>query len=310
MRTTTRSALLSGGVKVSPRPEKTSMIEGAEMPRPWLRNRVQPPRPKVLLSRPSTALHMAASLSSTMLNIITKFFAPKVPTTDIAGVALTHDEGAHLMHTCNALKHALNLQLDVISKMPYTSNEHIVSKIRQIQIRHTDIHIHLSLAVSKTKYSTTLWAREFSDAHAALERKIVSLNRRSRGLGWIKVAQQCWPGIAATYGWLLPLVLRLQGELRRALKQKELWSADTAPQAVEESDEKEQQALAALYTTYPRVHFGREATVREYHIGSTIGEQSARKPSAAALSDDRKRTAGRFKGKKTKFEVWLSDSDL
>ncbi|KAF1931986.1 uncharacterized protein M421DRAFT_416717 [Didymella exigua CBS 183.55] len=270
MSTETHSVSSRSGVKVPPRLESLPMIEGAEMPRTWLRDKGQPYRPKILSSRPSNALVLAATLSSTMLKIIAKLLAPKVPTTDVAGVSLTHDEAAQLMYTCTALKNALDLQFGTIAKLPSISNEHVVSKIRQTQLHHTDIHIQLSVIVSKPKCSTALWAYDFGDAHAALERKIVSINRYSRGLDWRDVARQCRPVVTVTYGWLLPLVIRLQDELRLALRRKELWTAGNACQAFEEGDDDEQQNVAALYTIYPRVHFVKEAMVRENQIGSTI----------------------------------------
>jgi hypothetical protein len=297
-------------MKVPSRPGTAPTIEGAEMLRPWLRDRGQPTRLKILSSRPPAALLMAATVTSTILRTITKLFALKVPTTDIAGVALTNDEAAQLMRTCTALKNALNLQLGLISRLLSTSKRGVVSQIRQVQTRHIDIHIHLTLIVSKMKFSTALWVREFTDAHAALERKVVAINWRSKELGWINVARQYWPIVAVTYGWLLPLVTRLQGELRQALNRKELWTASGGVERIDEDEERDRRELAVLYTTYPRVHFGKEATVREYQIGGDIKEQSAEKLSAAVLSDDRKRTAGKFKAKRTKFEIRLFDSYL
>ncbi|KAJ4382625.1 hypothetical protein N0V86_001847 [Didymella sp. IMI 355093] len=252
-------------------------IEGAEMLRPWLNNRVQPTRPKILSSHPPAALLMAATVASTMLRTITKLFAPKAPTADIAGVALIHDEAAQLMHTCTALKNALNLQLSLISQMLGKSKKGIVSQIRQIQTRHIDLHIHPTLMVSKTKSSTALWVQEFADAHAALERKVVAINWRSKELGWINVARQYWPIVAVTYGWFLPLIIRLQSELRQALKRKELWTAGSGVERMDEDEERDQRELAVLYMTYQRVHLGREATAREYQIGSDIKEPSAGK---------------------------------
>lgn len=181
MSAATHSAISNGEVKVSPRPKNASTIEGAEMPRPWLSSRAQQPLPRspeIILSRPSTTLIMAVKLTTTMLNTITKLFAPKVPTTKIAGVALTHDEAAQLMHTCTALKNALSIQLDDIGQMPSRRPERAVSTMSKIQTRHVDIHIHLTLIVSKTKFSNIPWVREFGDAHAALLRKIVAINRR------------------------------------------------------------------------------------------------------------------------------------
>lgn len=206
-------------MKVSSQLRSALMIESAEMPRLWSSNRIHSPRSeivKVLSSRPSIALLMAAALASTMLSTITKFFVPKIPTTQIAGAALNHDDAVQLKHICTALQNALYLQLAGISRLP-SSKEHIVSELRRIQTRHIDIHIQLSTIVTKMNSSDVLWVREFADAHAALQRKIVAINRRSREFGWTKVARHYWPIVAVTYGWLLPLVLRMQGELQRVL---------------------------------------------------------------------------------------------
>jgi hypothetical protein len=279
------------------------------MPRPWSSKRALPPYseiPQVLSSRPSTAL-MAATLTSTILSSITKLFTPRVPTVNIAGAAFTHDEAVQLEQTCTALRNALNLQLGGIGRLP-SSKERIVPKLRQIQTRHINIHIHLSTIVTKTKSSNLLWICESVDAQAALQRKIVAINRRSRELGWTQVARQCWPIVAVTYGWLLPLVLRLQGELQRALIRKELWSAEFIGKTSEEGDA-ERQDLAASYTNHPRVSFWKEAIVREYRIGSEVGEQYVGEPTVTMLSDDGKRTAGKFNAKKTRFENRLSGSD-
>lgn len=133
------------------------------------------------------------------------------------------------LHTCNALKHALNLQLDAIGKLPSVPHEQISSRIRLIQTRHTDIQTHLISVVLKTRCLIVLWVHEFVDARLALEGKILSINRRFEKLGWITTERQCWPGIAETYAWLLLLVIRLQRESRHVLKQKELWTTDTPP---------------------------------------------------------------------------------
>ena len=298
-------------MKVPPRPENAPSIEGAEMPQPWSSRRVHPSRsekPKILSTRPSTALVMAATLISTIISSITKLLGPRIPTTQIAGAALTHDEAVQLDHTCTAIRNALNLQLGSIGRLP-SSKEHIVLKLRRIQDRHIDINIHLSTVVTEMNSSDVLWVLEFADAQAALQRKIAAINRRSRELEWTQVAQQCWLIVAVTYGWLLPLVLRLQGELQRALKRPELWAIANSALPPEEGDGAERQELAALYTHYPRVHFEKEAIVQGYLIGSLIGEQYVGKPSTAVLSDDQKRTARKFKGKKTKFRDSSSDLD-
>ena len=245
---------------------------------------------------------MAAALASTMLSTITRLFAPNPPTMKIAGAALTHDEAVQLNHICTALQNELHLQLAGISKLP-GSRERIGSKLRRIQTRHVDIHIHLSMIVTKMNSSDELWVREFADAHAALQRKIVAINRRSREFGWTKVARQYWPVVAVTYGWLLPLVLRLQGELQRALRRQELWGTDTTEEVLEAVDGGQQQDLATVSPKFLCVHFGKEAMVREYHIGSMIDEAYVGKPIVTVLSDDRKRTAGKFKEKKAKFGV-------
>lgn len=312
MSTATHNVLSSDEVKVSPRPRAALTIETVEMHPKWLGNRAHPPRseiPNILSSRPSTALLMAAALASTMLSTITKLFAPKPPTTQIAGAALDYDEAVQLKHICTAPQNALNLQLAGIGNLP-GSEERIVSKLRRIQTRHIDNHIHLSTVITKMDSSGVLWVREFADAHAALQRKIVVINRRSREFGWTKVARRYWPIVAVTYGWLLPLVLRLQGELQRALRRQELWGTDTTEEVLEEVDGADQQDLAASDTTRPCVNFGKEAIVREYRIGSTIGESYVGKPSFAVLGDDRKRSARKFKGREGRLELRLSDSDL
>lgn len=282
------------------------MIELTKMFRLRSRKRVQSHEFKVLSSRRSSALLMAGSLSSIVLNMITKLSVPKAPTTSFAGVALNDDEATQLIRTCTGLRIALNLQLDVIGKIPSTSNEHVVSRIRQIQIHHTNVQIHLSTIISKTKRSTTLWVREFGDGHAALERKIMTINRRSRGLGCLEVARQCWPEVAVTYWWLLALVSRLQDELRQALKRRESCTtsdSNNAIGAVEEVDDENKQKRVALYTTHRHVHFGQEAIVREYQIRSSIGEQGFEKQSVAVLSDDSEMIVGRFRAKKPRPEI-------
>lgn len=179
------------------------MIEYAEMIRSWSSKRGQSRRSKVLSTRPSTPLLMAATLTSTMLNTINKLFGPKVPTTEIAGLALSHDEAAQLVHICTALRNALNLQLDAIAKLPSISNEQVCSKLRQIQTRHTDIHIQLTSIVSKTKCSTVLWVREFADARAALEGKIVAINKAFSRVGLDKCSTAM---LARCFGkiWVAP----------------------------------------------------------------------------------------------------------
>jgi hypothetical protein len=103
-------------------------------------------------------------------------------------------------------------------------------------------------------------------------------------------------------------VHRLQGELQRALIRKELWAAEFIGETSEEGGA-ERQDLAASHTNHPRVRFGKEAIVREYRIGSEVGEQYVGESTVIMLSDDRKRTAGKFKAKKTRFENRLSGSD-
>lgn len=126
---------------------------------------------------------MATAFNTTMLYAITRLWAPKVPTTEIAGVALAHGEAVQLMHTCTALNNALNLQIGGIDQMPNIPPERIVSRSRKIQTRHINIHIRRTLMDSKTTYSNVSWVRESGDAQAALECRIIVINRRSGYLG-------------------------------------------------------------------------------------------------------------------------------
>lgn len=84
---------------------------------------------------------------------------------------------------------------------------------------------------------------------------------------------------------------------------KDLWTTNSTAPPPDEGNEAEKQRTPAVCTNVPRVRFEKEAIMRKYLIGSIIGEQYVEKPIVTVLSDDRKRTAGKFKGKKTRFEV-------
>lgn len=68
-------------------------------------------------------------------------------------------------------------------------------------------HAELSLfRCSQYTKSVLSWTYGFSDAQKALYQKIVSINRCSRGSGWMATSRQYWPIVAETYTWLLALV--------------------------------------------------------------------------------------------------------
>ena len=167
-----------------------------------------------------------------------------------------------------------------------------------MQTRHVDIQIYLNSIILKTQKSTVPWVRELADAQVALERKIVSMNRRSKNLDWTVVASEYWPGIAETYAWVLLVVLRLQNELRKALKQDQPWAAEVPLNTCNGVDG-QQERLIELCMECPHVLFGPEVTVREYQVGQAIGEGGGRSVYSAGLTDDRKWTAGKFRDKQT-----------
>ncbi|KZM25591.1 uncharacterized protein EKO05_0001911 [Ascochyta rabiei] len=202
-----------------------------------------------------------------MLTAISKLFVVKAVTTNVAGIALTHDEAIQLSQTCSVLKLALDSQLHAIHELPAVPFPQITSQIRHIQLKHLDTQTQLSSVILKTQNSTQPWTHEFADAQKALENKIVSINRCSRKVGLVATALQSWPVVAETCVWLLPIVVRLQSELDMALERKETWSADIrlqAPGGSGLSTDRKQQEPTAIYTDGPRVSFGTEVTVREY----------------------------------------------
>ncbi|KAF1359600.1 hypothetical protein EJ07DRAFT_120131 [Lizonia empirigonia] len=242
-----------------------------------------------------------------MLNAFNKFFTAKAPTITIAGAELTNEEATKLIRACSSLEQVINLQLQTIAGLPSIQVSQISSKFRLIQSRHLDLQNYLSPVVLKTRNSVLSWAYGFSDAQKALEKKIVSINRCSRGSGWIATSQQYWPVVAETYTWLLALVVRLHNELREALGDKEPRSAEICPEQRGQPDlnlDQEHQRLVVDHTNLPRVRFGREVTVQEYRIGESIGER-AKSIYCVKLTDDKKNTAGALKAESVKYEVML-----
>jgi hypothetical protein len=148
-----------------------------------------------------------------------------------------------------------------------------------------------------------MWVHELSDARVALAKKIVSINRQSRRIGWMVAARLSWPIVAETYIWLLSTIRRLQHELEESSEKGEPL---IAPLLVETPTEQDQQQpeLAALRNVRLRTTFQRDVEVREYQVGTNLSgdeERSDERTYCVELTDDRKRTAGRFKGRRAKY---------
>lgn len=230
-----------------------------------------------------------------MLNAVSKLFAAKAPTTEIAGMLLTIEEATQLIRTCSSLKQVLNVQLHEIGRFPVIPPSQMSGKIRMTGSRHLKVQSYISSIVLDTQNSTQVWTHAFVGAQVALEKKIVSINRRARVSGWEITAQQCWPAVAETYAWLLPVVVKLQIELQEALERKELWSSASGT-------DQEQQELAVSQTSFTRVSFAGEVKVREYRVGEAIGEGD-KGSYCMKLTGDKKKTKRCFKGKKVKCNV-------
>lgn len=248
-------------------------------------------------SRPQTSTRarfvVDLSLSARMLSVVSRFFEPSPPITEIAGCKLTQDAIAQLNSTCTVLKRTLNIQRDAIDKLFHISDERAGRAIRNIQNRHVDIQIQLNTITFKTQHSTEPWVHEFANAQTTLREKIVTLNRRSRSVDWKIAARIYWPIIAETYTWLWPLVVRLQVQSNGATQQHidlaagdirlQMWLADT--QQCRSPTGRERAS---------RVRFQEEATLRTYQIGSLISERIENGPGVVNLIDGKTRNIKRF----------------
>jgi hypothetical protein len=238
-----------------------------------------------------------------MLSTLKLLRSNRLPKANIAGLSITEAQAHFFLAATLDLIPLLNHQLGDIHQL----NRHhpcFPRHLKLIQERQFRFQTKMVEVIKVTKESTEPWVGELMDGHEAVLRKVKQCNRMSdpQALGWKGAALEYWPLIADSYELVLPSLERLLKEVDEALANKEVWFTTACNMAqlgqrvstgwfgndVKELGEKK------------AVTFDKEVKARCFEAAEEPEKVKTGGSVVMSLTNDRKRTVGKFKKTKSK----------
>ncbi|KAH7379111.1 hypothetical protein DE146DRAFT_304332 [Phaeosphaeria sp. MPI-PUGE-AT-0046c] len=236
--------------------------------------------------------------------------SPKIP---ILGLHLTHATASSHLKTSLTLLSLIAHQIPSIHSLSMPQPD-FITRLQRIQARHLTIQTQLS-ALVKDLVGAHEWVLELADALASMKAKVRQCNHTSRsGLrhvhaqGWKDAARMYWPLVVESYELLRPVLERVRDDISSAL----VGCADG-----DIGMKRSRCSVLAWFvgryaatTPASTVCFAGDVRARWFFVDECAravrgdgGEMRCKRDHVVPLTSDRKRSAGKYKSRKTRVQA-------